>query len=398
MKTKTFATGFKDIDENEGIAAGYASTFNVVDDGDDVVEPGAFSRTINSWGPEGADRIKALYQHDPAWLVGKPIELHEDDNGLYHKTKFSLDNAMSNDVFVLVRDKVITEQSIGYDVVKREMKDGVRHLKELKLWEYSFVTFGMNQYTPITSVKSNKEAYRKLRERMNTMEKLINGNKLDSKEVKHMTSIALDRWQKEVEQLENKTESFVDNVEEGDDVGESTKDSFDEILSIRKFRDNLWKLTSTLEESILSILEENNDNITGEITGTIQEFQDTLVSLIIQAQNEDLISEFSASNSVENEIKAGRVLSAKNRALLEEAREDIDLVLRACDSDDDETQSTQNHGGTDDSADSHSSDEEEDEKIFDDVISELKEIRGSMKANKTKSRLDKLTKELKGDD
>ena len=345
MDTKTFATGFKDINENEGIAAGYASTFNVVDDGDDVVEPGAFSRTINSWGPEGADRIKALYQHDPAWLVGKPIELYEDENGLYHKTKFSLDNAMSNDVFVLVRDKVITEQSIGYDVVKREMKDGVRHLKELKLWEYSFVTFGMNQYTPITSVKSNKEAYHKLRERMNTMEKLINGNKLDSKEVKHMTSIALDRWQKEVEQLENKTEikPFA-GYEDFDDCVEQNQDKDDP------------------EAYCAAIME--------------------------QAKEGDDMEE----------EKAGRVLSAKNRAKLEEAREDIDEVLRACDSDDDETQSTQEHGETDDSADSHSSGEEEDEKIFDDVISELKEIRGSMKANKTKSRLDKLTKELKGDD
>ena len=313
MDIKTFCTGFKDINENDGIVAGYASTFNVKDDHNDIVMPGAFSRTINSWGPEGADRIKALYQHDPAWLVGKPIELSEDENGLFHNTKFSTDNAMSHDVFVLIRDEVITEQSIGYDVIKHGKGEDARLLKELKLWEYSFVTFGANRFTPITSVKSRTEEYHKLRERMNTMQKLINDNKLDSKEVKHMTNIALSKWQGEIKEIEDSKPFAMKQPKENDDMEE----------------------------------------------------------------------------------KAGRVLNAKNRALLEEAREDIDEVLRACDSDDDETQSTQEHGETDDSADSHSS---EDEKAFDDVIGELKGIRGNLQANKTKSRLDKLSKELKGDE
>jgi phage head maturation protease len=40
------------------------------------------------------------------------------------------------------RSKVL---SIGFDPIKDFVEDGVRHLKELRLWEVSVVTFPMNE-------------------------------------------------------------------------------------------------------------------------------------------------------------------------------------------------------------------------------------------------------------
>jgi len=52
-----------------------------------------------------------------------------------------------------MKDGVINEMSIGYDAVKEGFKDGIRHLKEVKLWDVSPVTFAANPEAVILSVK-----------------------------------------------------------------------------------------------------------------------------------------------------------------------------------------------------------------------------------------------------
>jgi HK97 family phage prohead protease len=49
--------------EADGSFSGYASRFNVVDLGRDLVLPGAFARSLRERGPRG---IKLLFQHDPS--------------------------------------------------------------------------------------------------------------------------------------------------------------------------------------------------------------------------------------------------------------------------------------------------------------------------------------------
>src|SRR5690606_32053637 len=70
MEYKLMPLNLKDVDSKKGVVTGYASTFGVMDEGRDIVESGAFKRTINAWGPEGKGRIKSLYMHEPAWMVG----------------------------------------------------------------------------------------------------------------------------------------------------------------------------------------------------------------------------------------------------------------------------------------------------------------------------------------
>jgi len=58
----------------------------------------------------------------------------------------------------LIKDGVITEMSIGYDVVKDEFKmmgnRRVRMLKEVRLWEFSPVTFAANDKAKIMKMRS----------------------------------------------------------------------------------------------------------------------------------------------------------------------------------------------------------------------------------------------------
>lgn len=149
----------KDADEKTGIVTGYASIFNNIDSDDDMIMAGAFAKTIQERGPESAKpRIKHLWQHNSWEPIGIPIVLKEDDKGLYFETQFGKDRS-SQDKLQQHIDKIITELSIGYNTIKQEnVTDGndnfqYRKLTELKLWEYSSVTWGANSLTEVISAK-----------------------------------------------------------------------------------------------------------------------------------------------------------------------------------------------------------------------------------------------------
>lgn len=144
------------MDEESGEFSGHAAVFDNVDDGGDIIEPGAFSRTIK----ENFDRIKILSQHNDCDLpIGKPIELREDDKGLFVRGKIS-DTQKGRDVQTLLKDGVLNELSIGYDAITFDFDSdkGVRHLKEVRLWEISIVTWAMNDQATIDEVKSLAES------------------------------------------------------------------------------------------------------------------------------------------------------------------------------------------------------------------------------------------------
>ena len=62
-----------------GVFTGYASLFGRREPSGDVVMPGAFAETLRR---KGADRIRMLFQHDPAEPVGTWVEIREDHRGL----------------------------------------------------------------------------------------------------------------------------------------------------------------------------------------------------------------------------------------------------------------------------------------------------------------------------
>lgn len=155
---KSFVFQLEDANEESGEFSGYAAVFGNVDSGRDVIERGAFSKTIR----EDFDRIKILSQHTDCELpIGKPLELREDDKGLFIRGKIS-DTAKGRDIQTLMKDGVLNELSIGYDAVEfdYDSEQGVRRLKEIKLWEVSIVTWAMNDQAKIDEVKSLVEGLR----------------------------------------------------------------------------------------------------------------------------------------------------------------------------------------------------------------------------------------------
>lgn len=158
MERKRVAFEVKDIDVAAGTFSGHASIFNVPDDGvpPDIMLPGAFAKTIKEWGPSGANRIKILALHRNDWLpIGAPTRLVEDATGLFFEGKIS-QTSLGTDVLTLLRDRVLTEMSIGFDIIKQEEDKprGLRLLHEVRLWEISPVTWAMHPLATVADVKT----------------------------------------------------------------------------------------------------------------------------------------------------------------------------------------------------------------------------------------------------
>lgn len=122
---------------------GYASLFGAVDQGGDVVEKGAYARSIKALAGEGR-KVKMLWQHDPAQPIGVWDEVREDGRGLWVKGRLLDATQKGREAIALIGAGAIDGLSIGYRAVKATKNDkGQRLLKELELWEVSLVTFPM---------------------------------------------------------------------------------------------------------------------------------------------------------------------------------------------------------------------------------------------------------------
>lgn len=159
IEYKTFEFKLEEVDEEsqEGVIQGYASTFGNVDLGLDKVVKGAFKKTLK----ENKGRFPILADHNPTEHIGWNETASEDDIGLKVRGSLLLTVQKAREKYALAKKamelKTPMGLSIGYMTIQAEPdKDNfnIRILKELKLFEYSLVTFPMNTQAMVTAAKS----------------------------------------------------------------------------------------------------------------------------------------------------------------------------------------------------------------------------------------------------
>lgn len=167
MKTriKNVAVTFKAGPEDglkEGEFLVYPSTFTRTPDFyGDVVAPGAFANSIKAW-QESGNVLPGLYGHrvdDPDFYVASALEMGEDEHGWWVKGVFDMDSPKGPQVYRLVKGKRLSQLSFAFDVVDEgrvKLEDGTEanELRELKVYEFSFVPVGANQDTSVVAIKS----------------------------------------------------------------------------------------------------------------------------------------------------------------------------------------------------------------------------------------------------
>lgn len=154
MSDKTLETKFlsaKIAANDEGRAvAGYGAIFGNVDQGGDIVAPGAFRESLASGRP-----VKMLWQHDPAKPIGVWDEVAEDARGLRVQGRIVTETEAGRDAMALLKHGALNGLSIGYRATKvRRGDDGARVIVAAELWEVSLVTFPMNERATVTAVKA----------------------------------------------------------------------------------------------------------------------------------------------------------------------------------------------------------------------------------------------------
>ena len=136
------------------VIEGYASLFGSVDQGGDVVQPGAYTASLSA-----GRKVKMLWQHDPAEPIGIWDEVREDAKGLYVKGRLLEDVARAREAAALTKAGAIDGLSIGYRTVKASKDDrGRRLLNEVELWEVSLVTFPMLPEARVGSHEGKSDA------------------------------------------------------------------------------------------------------------------------------------------------------------------------------------------------------------------------------------------------
>ena len=160
MEVKTF--DLKDIGTEERTFTGYAAAYGNTDSDGDIIEMGAFDESIK----QNRDKIKILWQHKSQEPIGIPLEMREDEKGLWIKGKISK-TARGDEAMELMRDGVISAMSVGFMIDQADYdEEGRRRIKSGRLMEFSLVTFPANEQAVIQSVKevNEREIERVLRE------------------------------------------------------------------------------------------------------------------------------------------------------------------------------------------------------------------------------------------
>jgi HK97 family phage prohead protease len=141
----------------DGTFTGYGAVIGNVDSDRDVIEPGAFAKTLKKKKPS---KIKLLWQHDPTQPIGVWQAMEEDKRGLKVQGQLLIGQGVpkADEAYALLKAGALDAMSIGFAIppggAEWDSAKGVRTISEVDLWEISLVTFPANHRARITRVKA----------------------------------------------------------------------------------------------------------------------------------------------------------------------------------------------------------------------------------------------------
>ena len=132
---------------------GYASLFDRMDLGRDIVLKGAFAQSLFQ---RGAKHIRMLWQHDPSEPIGVWTDMIEDSKGLRVRGCLFPEVQRARELACLIKQGAVDGLSIGFKPVKakRDPQARLRRLAEIDLWEISVVTFPLLPGARLTSIQT----------------------------------------------------------------------------------------------------------------------------------------------------------------------------------------------------------------------------------------------------
>lgn len=136
----------KEINTSKKTVVFAFSKLNDYDSDGDYTEKTAFDKTMRESGPDGADRIRHVWNHDRKDLpIGKPLRLWRDNEYAYAESKM-LENQKALDAWDAYSKGAINEHSYwGKSYNTGVNPNGGKIIKEVKLYEVSTVLWGAQE-------------------------------------------------------------------------------------------------------------------------------------------------------------------------------------------------------------------------------------------------------------
>lgn len=161
MEQKQVKFEVKSVDD-DGTFTGYAAVFGNTDSDGEIIDKGAFKRTLD----HSNGVVPILWQHNRQQPCGWNVEAKEDGHGLLVKGRLLIDTELGKLAQSYLKTGLEVGGkpglSIGFTVPKGGdyFKAGARHFREVALKEYSVVTFPANDQATVTAAKGDGKTKR----------------------------------------------------------------------------------------------------------------------------------------------------------------------------------------------------------------------------------------------
>lgn len=143
-------TGFElKASGDEGNFTGLLSPYNVLDQGNDIVRPGSYTKNLQEKGP-----IRPLlFGHKTDCPIGQ-LTLEDRADGLWCRGELLMELEDAKRAYSLMKAGIMRGLSIGFESLQDKIENGVRYISQIRLWEGSLVLFPMAPDALVTAVKA----------------------------------------------------------------------------------------------------------------------------------------------------------------------------------------------------------------------------------------------------
>jgi HK97 family phage prohead protease len=151
LERKSFALKVDSPPDEQGRFTGYAAVFGNVDLGNDLIEPGAATKTLQE-NPE----VPIFWVHNYIKVpvgIGRLVKDPKGKGVRLEGQLFLETSELAREVFGAMKAGAVKGLSIGYSVLRRTFKGAVRHLQEITIHEVSLCPFPMNPLAEVDGVK-----------------------------------------------------------------------------------------------------------------------------------------------------------------------------------------------------------------------------------------------------
>lgn len=242
FQTKTVGAGALDVNDKSRQVKVAISQVGSKDLDNDVIEAGAYAKTIAERGPKGSNLIWHLTDHNPNLksAVGKFSELFMENNYLVGITNIP-NTTWGNDVLEFYKTGHINQHSIGFRIIKREpvnpdTAEEYSLIKEVLLYEGSAVLWGANPNTPTLAagkaltLEESKKELEILQKEMTVLTKSLKDGRF--------TDESFDLIEIRFNQVQERISELFKNITQP--VNETVEPKADSLLStIKQFTNNL---------------------------------------------------------------------------------------------------------------------------------------------------------------